>query len=90
MDVKIYSLHGYIEDTIYIEKLEGFVEDISKVCLLKKCLYALKQSPMQWYHQFSEFLLKHGLLEVFMKVMYTYFRGMRNSFSLFLCVLMIF
>lgn len=35
MDVKITFLHGDLEETIYIEKLEGFVEDKSKVCLFK-------------------------------------------------------
>lgn len=30
------------------------------VCLLKKNLYGLKQSPKQWYLRFDEFMLNHG------------------------------
>lgn len=47
MDVKTAFLHGDLEEIIYMEQSEGFVEDKSKVCLLKKSLYGLKQSPGQ-------------------------------------------
>ena len=30
------------------------------VCLLKKTLYDLKQSPRQWYKRFDTFMLSHG------------------------------
>lgn len=30
------------------------------VCLLKKLLYGLKQSPKQWYKRFDAFMLGHG------------------------------
>jgi hypothetical protein len=58
MDVNTAFLHGDLEETIYMEQPKVFVEDKSKVCLLKKSLYGLKQSPMQWYRRFDEFLLK--------------------------------
>ncbi|PNX72588.1 copia LTR rider, partial [Trifolium pratense] len=58
MDVKTAFLHRDLEETIYMQQPEGFVEDNSKVCLLKKSLYGLKQSPRQWYHRFDDFLLK--------------------------------
>jgi hypothetical protein len=38
------------------------VKDNSKVCLLKKSLYGLKQSPRLWYRRFDEFLLKTGFV----------------------------
>lgn len=47
MYMKTAFLYGDIEETIYMEKLEGFMEDKSKMCLLKKLLYVLKQSPRQ-------------------------------------------
>jgi hypothetical protein len=47
MDVKSAFLHGDLEEIIYMEQPEGFVEDKSKVCLFKKSLYGLKQSHKQ-------------------------------------------
>ncbi|WJX42094.1 hypothetical protein P8452_29365 [Trifolium repens] len=62
MDVKTAFLHGELEETIYMQQPESFVEDNSKVCLLKKSLYGLKQSPRQWYRRFDDFLLKTGFV----------------------------
>ena len=47
MDVKTAFLHGHLEESIYMEQPQGFREPGSKekVCLLKKSLYGLKQSP---------------------------------------------
>jgi len=42
MDVKTEFLHGELEETIYMQQPEGFVEYNTKVCLLKKSLYGLK------------------------------------------------
>jgi len=62
MDVKTAFLHGDLQKIFYMEQPEGFVEDKSKVCLLKKSLYGLNQSSRQWYHWFVEFLLKTDFL----------------------------
>ncbi|CAJ2636069.1 unnamed protein product [Trifolium pratense] len=62
MDVKTAFLHGELEETIYMQQPEGFVEDNSKVCLLKKSLYGLKQSLRQWYRRFDDFLLTTGFV----------------------------
>ncbi|GJT59713.1 retrotransposon protein, putative, ty1-copia subclass [Tanacetum coccineum] len=35
-------------------------EQGNKVCLLKKSLYGLKQSPRQWYKRFDESMLSNG------------------------------
>lgn len=39
---------------------DGYIifEINGKVCLLKKFLYGLKQSPRQWHRKFDEFMLK--------------------------------
>lgn len=51
-----------------MEQFECFIEDNSKVYLLKKSLYGLKQNTRQCYYWFDEFLLKYG----FVKRMMTY------------------
>ncbi|KAJ7943125.1 Retrovirus-related Pol polyprotein from transposon TNT 1-94 [Quillaja saponaria] len=47
LDVKSAFLHGFLEEEVYVEQLEGYViegqED--KVVKVKKALYGLKQAP---------------------------------------------
>ena len=63
MDVKTAFLHGDLEETIFMKQPDGFEEgDSNKVCLLKKSLYGLKQSPRQWYKKFENFMSKIGFL----------------------------
>ena len=47
MDVKTAFLHGELEEKIYMKQSEGYTQEDkeNKVCLLKKSLYGLKQSP---------------------------------------------
>ena len=49
MDVKTVFLHGELEENIYMKQPEGYIQKgkENKVCLLKKSLYGLKQSPRQ-------------------------------------------
>ena len=58
LDVKTAFLHGNLKETIYMNQPEGFEEGENKVCLLKKYLYGLKQSPRMWYLKFDEFLIR--------------------------------
>jgi hypothetical protein len=52
-------LHGDLNENIYMEQPEGFVQDRNKrfFCKLKKSLYGLRQSPMQWYKKFDSFMV---------------------------------
>ncbi|CAA7029216.1 unnamed protein product [Microthlaspi erraticum] len=58
MDVKTAFLHGNLEEDLYMYQPEGYVDEKQrdKVCLLKKSLYGLKQSPRQWNKRFDEFM----------------------------------
>lgn len=51
IDVKTTFLHGNLDEEIFMSQPEGFIEEgiEGKVCLLKKSLYGLKQSPRQWF-----------------------------------------
>ncbi|KAG8500695.1 hypothetical protein CXB51_002843 [Gossypium anomalum] len=61
LDVKTAFLHGELEEDIYMQQLEGFIvsEKEDYVCLLRKSLYGLKQSPRQWYKRFDSFMASH-------------------------------
>ncbi|GKD06155.1 retrotransposon protein, putative, ty1-copia subclass [Tanacetum coccineum] len=58
LDVKMAFLHGNLEEVIYMRQPQGY-EQGKKVCLLKKSLYGLKQSPRQWYRRFDEYMLSN-------------------------------
>ncbi|GJX46764.1 retrotransposon protein, putative, ty1-copia subclass [Tanacetum coccineum] len=54
-------LHGNLEEAFYMRQPPGFEEGTgNKVCLLKKSLYGLKQSPMQRYKRFDVYMISNG------------------------------
>ncbi|KAG8491187.1 hypothetical protein CXB51_014418 [Gossypium anomalum] len=61
LDVKTAFLHEELEENIYMQQPEGFTvsEKEDYVCLLKKSIYGLKQSPRQWYKRFDSFMTSH-------------------------------
>ena len=62
MDVKSTFLNGILEEEVYIDQLEGFVDENNKdmVCKLHKTLYGLKQVPRAWYERLHKYLVKIG------------------------------
>jgi len=62
MDVKTAFLNGEVEQEVYVEQPDGFVEHSkeSHVCKLKKALYGLKQAPRVWYDRIDGFLRSLG------------------------------
>ncbi|GJV68730.1 retrovirus-related pol polyprotein from transposon TNT 1-94 [Tanacetum coccineum] len=65
LDVKMAFLHGNLEETIYMRQPPGFEEGTgNKVCLLKKSLYGLKQSPRQWYKRFDVYMISNGFSRI--------------------------
>ena len=61
LDVKTTFLHGDLEEEIYMQQSEGFMEKGKEnlVCCMKKSLYELKQEPGQWYQIFESFMVDH-------------------------------
>ena len=62
LDVKTTFLHGDLEEEIYMEQPEGFIDkgNDQLVFKLKKSLYGLKQAPRQWYRKFDSFMTDYG------------------------------
>ncbi|KAH9769644.1 hypothetical protein KPL71_012096 [Citrus sinensis] len=62
MDVKIAFLHGELEEMIVMAQPIGYEnpDKADYVCLLKKSLYGLKQSPRQWYLRFDKFVAENS------------------------------
>ena len=62
MDVKSAFLNGLLDEEIYMEQPQGFVdpEHPNKVCLLHKAIYGLKQASRAWNLQFHGVLLDLG------------------------------
>lgn len=62
MDVKIAFLNGELEEDIFMEQPEGFVDKQRPafVCKLLKALYGLKQVPRQWFARINAFLVNLG------------------------------
>src|SRR6266852_8333127 len=62
MDVKSAFLNGLLDEEIYMEQPEGFIDPDhpDKVCLLNKAIYGLKQASRAWNQQFHGVLLDLG------------------------------
>ncbi|KAH9668238.1 hypothetical protein KPL70_021339 [Citrus sinensis] len=85
LDVKTAFLHGRLQEEIFMSQPEGYEDPKKKncVCLLKKSLYGLKQSPRQWYLRFNEFMVSNG----FMRCNYdccVYFKKINTSVYVYL------
>ena len=65
MDMKSKFLNGILEEEVYIEQPEGFVDPNNKniVCRLHKSLYGLKKAPKAWYERLHNYLVKIGFEE---------------------------
>ena len=61
MDVKTTLLNGDLDEEIYMDQPEEFVEhgQESKVCKLTKFLYGLKQAPKQWHEKFDSYMIEN-------------------------------
>ncbi|KAJ9541082.1 hypothetical protein OSB04_027588 [Centaurea solstitialis] len=62
MDVKCAFLNGELQEVVYVEQPEGFVDPKypEHVYVLDKALYGLKQAPRSWYETLTIYLLSSG------------------------------
>ncbi|KAJ9561493.1 hypothetical protein OSB04_006653 [Centaurea solstitialis] len=62
MDVKCAFLNGVLQEEVYVEQPEGFVDPRypNHVYVLDKALYGLKQAPRAWYETLTDYLLGVG------------------------------
>ena len=60
MDVSTAFLNGELDEEVYMQQPEGFVEEGKEhmVCYLKRSIYGLKQSPRCWNHALDSQLEK--------------------------------
>ena len=66
MDVKTVFLNGNLDERIYMQQPEGFVQDGQggKVCELQKSIYGLKQASRSWNIRFDETVKTYGFLQL--------------------------
>ena len=64
LDVSNAFLYGDLAKEVFMEQPPGYVAqgESSEVCLLKKAIYGLKQSPRAWFHKFSQLLFSYGFV----------------------------
>ncbi|KAJ9544969.1 hypothetical protein OSB04_024676 [Centaurea solstitialis] len=62
MDVKCAFLNGVLQEEVYVEQPEGFVDPRfpNHVYILDKALYGLKQALRAWYETLTDYLLGVG------------------------------
>ncbi|CAM8951770.1 unnamed protein product [Rhodiola kirilowii] len=65
LDVKNAFLNGELEEEVFMQVPPGFdnEEAAGKVCLLKKSLYGLKQSPRLWFGRFAKAVKEFGYVQ---------------------------
>nr|GFA25100.1 hypothetical protein [Tanacetum cinerariifolium] len=65
MDVKTTFLNGYLNEEVYMEQPEGFVNPKypNRVCKLKRSIYGLKQASRQWNKRFDDEIKKFGFTQ---------------------------
>ena len=55
--MKSVFIRGGLQEEIYMQQPEGFIENPSLVCMLKNSLYVLKKAPRAWYAKMDNFIL---------------------------------
>jgi len=56
IDVNNAFLHGDLSEDMCMGKPQGFMQDYSFVCRLKKYIYHLKESLREWYGKMDSYM----------------------------------
>ena len=66
MDVKTAFLNGNLDERIYMQQPEGYVQEgqEEKVCELLKSIYGLKQASRSWNITFNETVKSYGFTQL--------------------------
>jgi hypothetical protein len=62
MDMKNAFIHKDLSKEIYMEQPQGFMQNSSLVCQLKKSLYGLKEAPRACYAKMDSYLLSQNFV----------------------------
>ena len=62
LDVSNAFLYGDLTEQVFMEQPPGYIAqgETSQVCLLRRAIYGLKQSPRAWFVKFSGLLTAYG------------------------------
>ena len=65
MDVKTAFLNGHLEENIYMQQPDGFIQKGQKhmVCKLKRSIYGLKQASRSWNIRFDQAIKSFGFIQ---------------------------
>lgn len=63
MDAVTAFLNAPIDEELYLEQPDGYVEGTNKVWKINKAIYGLKQSPKLWNKDVNSFLLSIGFIQ---------------------------
>lgn len=65
LDVKYTFLNRELEEEVYVEQPQGYVEKwmVDKVYRICKALYGLKQAPRAWNNKINHYFQQTGFTE---------------------------
>ncbi|KAH9781613.1 hypothetical protein KPL71_008538 [Citrus sinensis] len=65
MDVKTAFLNGHLEENIYIQQPDGFIQKGQEhmVCKLQRSIYGLKQASRSWNIRFDQAIKSFGFIQ---------------------------
>lgn len=85
MDVHNAFLHGDLEEEVYMKLPPSFEgSDPTKVCLLKKSIYGLKQGPRYWFSKLSSAFKSYGFIQS--KADYSHFSFIKGKIVLHILI----